>query len=177
MRSDRPPHTLPAPDPRPRFPRLVKPVSTDPGHGRRSYYRSPLLLGLSHIKVILVQILQRHAMPEPHAGPRDPPHVDSGHQSACSRRPGPRIPCAGGSGGSSCPFRGPAWAPVAPFTQPRPPTAWSTHWLLSRPTCPRYTLSPQLPPAPPSPLSTTCPCTASSLASCSEEKLSYSSSE
>lgn len=57
-----PPVSLPATAHPPHPPPvLVKLVSTDPGHGRRSYYRAPLLLGFSHIKVILIKILCRHA--------------------------------------------------------------------------------------------------------------------
>lgn len=38
---------------------LVKLISTDPGYGRRSYYRSPLLLWLAQLILIIVQILHR----------------------------------------------------------------------------------------------------------------------
>lgn len=38
---------------------LVKLISTDPGYGRRSYYRSPLLLWLPQLIFIIVQILNR----------------------------------------------------------------------------------------------------------------------
>lgn len=63
---------IPTPPP-PRSPRPVKPDSTDPGHGRRSYYRSPLLLGLPYIEVVLVQVLRRRGTwgPGNHWGPRD----------------------------------------------------------------------------------------------------------
>lgn len=71
-------------------PVLVKPVSTDPGHGRRSYYRSPLLLGLPHIKVILVQVLRAHAWCLRAQTP-----TRAGPSPACGhRRPLPRPPCS-----------------------------------------------------------------------------------
>lgn len=42
---------------------LVKLISTDPGYGRRSYYRSPLLLGLPQLVLIIIQILNRKRIP------------------------------------------------------------------------------------------------------------------
>lgn len=42
---------------------LVKLISTDPGYGRRSYYRSPLLLGLPQLVLTIIQILNRKRIP------------------------------------------------------------------------------------------------------------------
>lgn len=83
------PHSGP-PAPSPLSPVLVKPVSTDPGHGRRSYYRSPLLLGFPHIKVLLVQVLGTQAQgwqghPPSVAGPAAGPPQDGKRAPAAHR--------------------------------------------------------------------------------------------
>ena len=119
-----PPPRPPPQAPAPHFPRLVKPVSTDPGHGRRSYYRSPLLLGLPHIKVILIQILQRQAAPEPYTGPRDPPRgLRVSERLLAAPKPQDTVLAALGVLASP---QGPHVAPVTPA-----------------PYCPRYLLSPR----------------------------------